>query len=70
MAHLVTRNSIVNFLHKEATQNARLWDLLPRPLDPNLPLSAADTKALYKLIKKHAEKSHDSTPSPCSSLIC
>ena len=40
----VTRNSIVNFLCKEAIQNARLEDLLLRPLDPNLSLSAADTK--------------------------
>ena len=57
----VTRNSIVNFLCKEAIQNARLGDLLPRPLDPNLPLSAADTKALYKL-RKNMQISHKILP--------
>ena len=52
----VTRDSVVNFLCKEAIQNARLGDLIPRPLDPNLPLSFENSKVLYKLRKKHASK--------------
>ena len=66
----VTRDSVVNFLQKEMIQNARLGDLIPRPLDPNLPLSVENTKVLHKLRKKHTDKSQDSAPAPCSSFIC
>ena len=48
----VTRNSIVTFLRKEAVQNARLGDLIPRPVDSEGPLSPENTKVLNKLRKK------------------
>ena len=47
----VTRNSIVTFLRKEAVQNARLGDLIPRPVNSEGPLSPENTKVLNKLRK-------------------
>ena len=66
----VARDSVVNFLRKETIQNAWLGDLIPRPLDPNLPLSVENTKVLYKLKKKHLENTQDSAPTPHGSFVC
>ena len=46
-----TRDSIVNFIRKETIQNTCLGELLPKPLDPNLPLTLENTKALQKMKK-------------------
>ena len=48
----LTRNSIVTFLQKEAIQNARLGDLIPRPVDFELPISPENTKVLNKHRRK------------------
>ena len=65
-----TRDSIVNFLHKEMIQNAHLGELLPKPFDPNLPLPLETTKALRKMKKKHLDNPLDTVPPPRNSIIC
>ena len=59
-----TRDRIVNFLHKETIQNAHLGELLPKPLDPNLPLPLETTNALQKMKKKHLDNPLEPVPQP------
>ena len=65
-----TRDSIVNFLRKETIQNACLGELLPKPLDPNLPLPLETTKALQKIKKNHLDNPLEPIPPPCNTNIC
>ena len=65
----VTRNSIVTFLRKEAVQNARLGDLILRPVDSEGPLSPENTKVLNKLRKK-LDQPPETVQSSRTSCLC
>ena len=65
----VTQNSIVTFLRKEAVQNARLGDLIPRPVNSEGALSPKNTKVLNKLREK-LDQPPETVQLSCTSCLC